>query len=142
LASYEHHIFICTNTRPEGHSRGSCNPDGSAALRERFSGEVKRRNLGATVRANASGCLDQCEHGPTVVVYPQGVWYGGVQLDDVEEIIESHILRGKPVERLQLRAECIHTKNCAHKHRPGHVAEGASSGTSRADGQGGGVRPS
>ena len=118
LAAFIHHLFICTNTRPAGHPRGCCNPDGSAALRERFKDEVKRRNLKATVRANVAGCLDQCEHGPNLVIYPEGVWYGNVQLDDVDEIIESHILRGKPVERLRLAPGCINTKSCAHKPRP------------------------
>ena len=117
LASFAHHIFICTNTRPADHPRGCCNPDGSARLRERFKEEVKRRNLHATVRANAAGCLDQCEHGPTVVVYPEGVWYGGVQLGDVEEILESHIRGGCPVERLRLQPGCINTKCCPHKPR-------------------------
>jgi len=119
LAAFTHHVFICTNTRPAGHPRGCCNPDGSAALRERFKAEVKRRNLKATVRANAAGCLDQCEHGPNVVVYPEGIWYGNVQLGDVSEIIESHILGGKTVERLRLAPGCINTKACAHKPRPG-----------------------
>src|SRR5678815_2981151 len=107
MPAFQRHLFICTNTRPAGHPRGCCNPDGAAALRERFKAEVKRRSLQATVRANAAGCLDQCEHGPNVVVYPEGVWYGNVQLSDVEEIIESHILGGTPVARLQLPPGCI-----------------------------------
>ncbi|MBI4605465.1 MAG: (2Fe-2S) ferredoxin domain-containing protein, partial [Planctomycetes bacterium] len=90
MAAFRHHIFICTNTRAPGHPRGCCNPDGTARLRERFKSEVKRRDLSATVRANAAGCLDQCEHGPNVVVYPEGIWYGNVQLEDVDEILESH----------------------------------------------------
>lgn len=67
------------------------------------------------VRANRSGCLDQCEHGPTVVVYPEGVWYGGVKPEDVVEIIESHVVKGQPVDRLMLAEECINTDACAHK---------------------------
>src|SRR5262245_30968 len=121
MGSFRHHLFICTNTRPAGHPRGSCNPDGSAALRERFKSEVKRRNLKGTVRANAAGCLDQCEHGPNVVVYPEGVWYGGVQLTDVDEIIESHLIGGRPVERLRLAEGCINAKTCPHR---GSGAEG------------------
>jgi (2Fe-2S) ferredoxin len=62
-----------------------------------------------------SGCLDQCEHGPTVVVYPDGVWYGRVTPDDVEEIIDSHIVNGKPVERLLIPDECLNTSSCAHR---------------------------
>jgi len=62
-----------------------------------------------------SGCLDQCEHGPTVVVYPDAVWYGRVTANDVEEIIESHIVNGKPVERLMLPEECINASSCPHR---------------------------
>ena len=119
MASFTDHVFICTNTRPLGHPRGCCNADGTAALRERFKEEVARRSLKASVRANSAGCLDQCEHGPTVVVYPEGVWYGFVQLGDVAEIVETHLVGGKPVERLRLRNECINTKSCAHKPRAG-----------------------
>jgi (2Fe-2S) ferredoxin len=117
MASFRHHLFICTNTRPAGHPRGCCNPDGSALLRERFKSEVKRRNLKGSVRANAAGCLDQCEHGPNVVVYPEGVWYGGVRLEDVDEIIESHLIGGKPVERLRIAEGCINAKTCPHRLR-------------------------
>jgi (2Fe-2S) ferredoxin len=62
-----------------------------------------------------SGCLDQCEHGPTVVVYPDAVWYGGVTPNDVDEIIESHIVNGKPVERLMLAEDCINASSCPHR---------------------------
>ncbi len=65
--------------------------------------EIKLRGLRGEVRANQSGCLDACSFGPSVVVYPEGVWYGGVSVDDVPEIIESHIINGKPVERLRIR---------------------------------------
>lgn len=102
MPAYTHHIFICTNTRDPDHPRGCCNPDGSAHLRERFKAAVKKRGLGAVVRANAAGCLDQCEHGVTIVVYPEAVWYGHVTLADVDEIFQSHVLEGKPVERLRL----------------------------------------
>lgn len=124
MAAFTHHVFICTNTRPPDHPRGCCNADGTAALRERFKEEVARRNLKATVRANAAGCLDQCEHGPTVVVYPEGVWYGGVHPEDVAEIVDSHLRGGRPVERLRLKAECINTRACEHK--PRRSAPGAS----------------
>lgn len=69
------------------------------------------------MRANKAGCLEQCEHGPTVVVYPEAVWYGGVRLDDVEEIVSSHIVGGKPVARLMIADECLNTQTCLHKPR-------------------------
>jgi (2Fe-2S) ferredoxin len=61
---------------------------------------LAERGIRETVRANKAGCLDQCEIGPTVVVYPEAVWYGHVTPADVDEIIESHIIGGQPVERL------------------------------------------
>ena len=65
--------------------------------------EIKQRGLRGTVRANQSGCLDACEFGPSVVVYPEGIWYGRVTPEDVPEILESHLIGGKPVERLRIK---------------------------------------
>lgn len=99
------HIFICCNTRQPGHRRGCCNPDSSDALRNCFKAELKRRNLGALVRANVAGCLDQCELGPTVVIYPQQIWYGGVRCEDVPRIVEETIIGGRVIEDLRIPAE-------------------------------------
>jgi (2Fe-2S) ferredoxin len=115
MGKYERHIFICTNQREPGSPRGCCDPGGKAELQGLFKQRVKELGLQARVRANKSGCLDQCEHGPTVVVYPEQVWYGRVTKDDVNEIMERHILGGKAVERLVLPEECIHTPVCPHK---------------------------
>jgi len=76
---------------------------------------TKQRGLEGRVRINTAGCLDQCEHGVTVVVYPEAVWYGFVTAADVSEIVESHLLGGKPVERLRLPPECINTQRCRHR---------------------------
>ncbi len=101
MAKFEKHIFICTNQRPDGNPRGCCNPSGAAELHGAFKAKLAERGIpNSRVRANKSGCLDQCEVGPTVVVYPDAVWYGGVTPADVDEIIDSHILGGRPVERL------------------------------------------
>jgi (2Fe-2S) ferredoxin len=67
------------------------------------------------VRINKSGCLDQCEHGPVVVVYPEAVWYGNVQPADAAEIVEEHLVGGRPVARLRMLDECLNTKGCAHR---------------------------
>jgi len=80
-----------------------------------FKEKLAARGLKGKVRANQSGCLDQCEHGPNLVVYPEAVWYGGVTLADVEEIVASHIVGGKPVERLRMRESCINTASCEHR---------------------------
>lgn len=100
---YTRHIFICTNRRPDGVPRGCCASKGAEEVRSRFKAELSKRVYGCDVRANASGCLDACENGVSVVVYPDNVWYRGVTPDDVPEIIEEHIIGGRPVERLRLR---------------------------------------
>ena len=97
---YTHHIFVCENLRDDTDERGSCTKRGSAGIRPLMKKEIKQRGLRASARANQSGCLDACEYGPVVVIYPEGIWYGGVTPEDVPEIIESHVQNGKPVERL------------------------------------------
>ena len=99
MPPFDKHLFICCNTREPGHSRGCCNPDGSDALHKAFKKALAERGV-KRVRANKSGCLDQCEKGPSVVVYPDAVWYGKVTEADVNEIVEQHILGGRPVTRL------------------------------------------
>src|SRR5512136_3023708 len=100
---FEHHVFVCENRRPDGSPKGCCASKGGSAVREALKAEVARRGLKGSVRANAAGCLDACERGVAVVVYPEGVWYGGVTVDDVPEIVERHLIGGQPVERLRLR---------------------------------------
>lgn len=107
---FTHHIFVCCNQRAPGHSRGCCNPEGSGALRDYFKAELSKRQLGPLVRANQAGCLDQCELGPTVVIYPQQIWYGGVRLEDVPRIIEETIVGGRVLEDLLIPAEKLNTK--------------------------------
>lgn len=110
MARFTSHIFVCCNRRETGHPRGCCNPDGSDRLRNCFKAEVARRGLAPSVRANVAGCLDQCELGPTVVIYPQGIWYGHVQLEDVPRIIEETVLGGRVLEDLLLPDDWLNTK--------------------------------
>ncbi len=115
MPKFKYHIFVCGNTRQSGHPRGCCDPEGNEELRALFKAEVKKRRLRGQVRANRSGCLDQCEHGPCVVVYPEAVWYGGVTRQDVFPILEEHIIGGRPVERLRIADECINNFDCPHR---------------------------
>lgn len=117
MAPFERHVFVCTNERPEGHPRGCCGAAAGEALQQAFKQALAMHGLGRTVRANKAGCLDQCEHGPTVVIYPDGVWYGGVTEADVAEIVDTHLAGGVPVERLRLADGCVNTGTCAHKPR-------------------------
>lgn len=115
MAGFERHVFVCTNVRADGHPRGCCGAKDGAAIRERLKHLVAGKRLPPRVRINAAGCLDQCEHGVTIVVYPEGVWYGFVRPADVDEIVESHLVGGRPVERLRLADACINTDRCCHR---------------------------
>ena len=98
------HFFVCTNARPEGHPLPSCGRRGSGLVYEAFTQELARRGFPPGLKATQSGCLTPCQHGPTVVVYPDGVWYAGVSPDDVPELLEAH-LKGETVGRLELPEE-------------------------------------
>ncbi len=104
MSYYERHLFFCTNDRGEGVQRPSCNRCGSAMFRAYAKEKVKKLGLAGEgkVRVNAAGCLDRCEEGPVCVVYPEGVWYTYVDEFDIDEIIESHVVGGEPVERLKI----------------------------------------
>jgi (2Fe-2S) ferredoxin len=112
---FEHHIFICTNERDATASRPSCLPQGSKKLKSAFKDAIKDAGLKHHVRANESGCLDQCEHGPVVVIYPEAVWYGNVHPRDVAQIVQEHLVEGRPVERLRLPESCVNSEHCPHR---------------------------
>ncbi len=114
MPGFERHMFICTNQR-DIDARTSCGHKNSRALKDAFKDAVKAAGLKGRVRAQESGCLDQCEHGPTVVVYPEGVWYGFVQLSDVQQIVDEHLVGGKPVERLRIADSCLNNSQCPHQ---------------------------
>jgi (2Fe-2S) ferredoxin len=115
MPAFERHVFVCTNTRAEGHIRGCCSAKDSNGIRERLKELASQRGLKGRVRINSAGCLDQCEHGVTIVVYPEAIWYGFVKMADVDEILDSHLIGGKPVERLRLPPGCINTERCQHR---------------------------
>ncbi len=101
---YRIHVFCCTNVRPAGHPRGCCSEKGSVRLRNYMKARAKELGLDG-VRVNASGCLDRCELGPTVVIYPEGVWYSCPTPADVDEILERHLIEGGRVTRLMLHPD-------------------------------------
>ena len=115
MPPFERHVFVCLNSRPAGAPRPSCTRDGKSELHARLSQLVKEAGLQGRVRINKSGCLDQCEHGPTVVVYPEAVWYGSVRPEDAEEIVREHLIGGRPVERLRIADECLNAKVCPQR---------------------------
>ena len=103
MKRYSKHIFVCENKRTDGHPRGCCADKGSLEVRQIFKKRLKELGLNTEVRANAAGCLDACEYGVTVVIYPEQIWYGGVTENDVEEIIQKHIINNNPVKRLLIK---------------------------------------
>jgi len=99
---YRVHVFCCTNERPAGHPRGCCKEKGSEKLRNYMKARAKELGLN-DVGINAAGCLDRCELGPTMVIYPEGVWYVCPTREDVDEVLEKHLVQGGRVERLMLQ---------------------------------------
>jgi (2Fe-2S) ferredoxin len=99
---YRHHVFVCQNRRDDG--RRCCADFGSTDIRAYA--KEKLKTLGAhgrgKVRINQCGCLDRCEEGPVMVVYPDETWYTYVDREDVDEIIDQHLLNGRVVERLKI----------------------------------------
>ena len=104
MSYYQKHIFFCVNDRGAGAERPSCNRCGSSALRDYAKARIKELGLAGEgkIRVNQAGCLDRCETGPVCVVYPEGTWYTYVDEDDVDEIIDSHLVEGRSVERLKI----------------------------------------
>ena len=94
------HVFVCTQSRPPRHPRGSCGESGARDLWEAFINELEARQLFNQVALTNTGCLGPCNTGANVVVYPESVMYGNVKPADVSEIFESHLVNGSPVERL------------------------------------------
>ncbi len=105
MSRFEKHIFICTNERPPDNPKGCCAAKNSHEIVACFKEELHQRGLKDKMRANKAGCLDLCELGPTVVVYPEGVWYQHVTPGDVPEIVAAHLLGNRPVERLRVTDE-------------------------------------
>jgi len=99
---YEAHVFCCTNRRQAGHPRGSCADKGSEDLRDYMKNRARELGL-KKVRINSAGCLDRCELGPSVVIYPEGVWYSAPTRQDIDEILQKHLVEGGRVERLMLQ---------------------------------------
>ena len=98
---YRAHVFCCTNERPAGHPRGCCKGKGSERLRNYMKARAKELGL-SDVRINSAGCLDRCELGPSVVIYPEGVWYSVRTPADMDEILTVHLIAGGRVERLMM----------------------------------------
>jgi (2Fe-2S) ferredoxin len=100
---FKQHVFFCMNARDDG--RPCCSDHNAQAAQEHAKRRIKQLDMNGQgkIRINKAGCLDRCEQGPVLVVYPQGTWYTYVDNQDIDEIIDVHLVGGKIVERLQIR---------------------------------------
>jgi (2Fe-2S) ferredoxin len=101
---YSAHVFVCANERPAGHPRGCCKAKGSEKLRDYMKARAKELGI-KSARINTAGCLDRCELGPAMVIYPEGVWYSPKSREDIDEILTVHLVGGGRVTRLMLKPE-------------------------------------
>lgn len=104
MSHFKYHVFFCTNQRAPGEM--CCNHHDAQAMRDYAKARVKQ--LGAAipgkVRINSAGCLDRCERGPVIVIYPEAVWYTYIDREDIDEIVDSHLGQGRVVDRLLINA--------------------------------------
>jgi (2Fe-2S) ferredoxin len=102
MSYYQHHVFFCVNQRQNGEQ--CCNGAGAQELRDYAKKRVKELGLSGSgkARINNAGCMDRCKEGPVIAVYPQGVWYSYVDKDDIDEIINEHLVHDRVVERLKI----------------------------------------
>jgi len=98
----KYHIFVCTSARLNGQQKGFCASKDAVGIINNFIMEIQDRELEDEVMITSTGCLGICAKGPIVMVYPEGVWYGGVTPEDVERIMDEHIEEGNAVEELMI----------------------------------------
>lgn len=126
MSKFTHHIFICGKCKPSKKFRDGRSHD-SGKLKSALKKEIKRLGLKAQVRANDAGCLDQCDDGQVVVIYPQAIWYGGVAVEDADRIIHETILEGRILEDLQIPSEKLRCGKAAMQADSRSTAENPSS---------------
>ena len=102
MSHYKYHVFFCLNEREDGSA--CCGRHDAAGMQQHAKDRIKALGLNGAgkVRINKAGCMDRCDEGPCIAVYPEGVWYTYVDRADVDEIIEEHLVHGRIVERLRI----------------------------------------
>ena len=125
MSRFRCHLFVCTNQRKPDDPRGSCTARGSAAVLDALKSKAKAAGLKGQVRVNSAGCLDACEHGVSIVVYPQGAWYAKVTPEDADEIVERTLKRGEIIERLLQPGAGAPLDRATGDHAPNTPSPGA-----------------
>ncbi|MCO6432984.1 (2Fe-2S) ferredoxin domain-containing protein [Nitrosomonas nitrosa] len=102
MAYYQRHVFFCINQRENGEA--CCNDHDAQAMRDYAKERIKALNMSGKgkIRINNAGCLDRCSEGPVIVIYPDDIWYTYVDQEDIDEIIDEHLINGRPVDRLKI----------------------------------------
>jgi len=103
MSYYDKHVFFCTNQREDG--TACCNDHRAQQARDYVKNKVKELNIPKQdnrIRINSAGCMDRCDDGPVIVIYPEGTWYTYIDEQDLDEIIEEHLIHGRIVERLKI----------------------------------------
>lgn len=102
MSYYQKHVFFCVNQRKTGEA--CCNDHNAQAMRDYAKERIKALNLSGKgkIRINNAGCLDRCNEGPVIVIYPEDIWYTYVDQEDIDEIIDEHLINGHIVERLRI----------------------------------------
>ena len=102
MAYYQRHVFFCVNQRENG--KACCNDHNAQAMRDYAKERIKALNMSGKgkIRINNAGCLDRCSEGPVIVIYPDDIWYTYVDQEDIDEIIDEHLINGRPVDRLKI----------------------------------------
>ncbi|KNY30059.1 2Fe-2S ferredoxin [Pseudobacteroides cellulosolvens] len=99
----KYHVFVCSSSRVTGQQKGYCFSKDSVSVIQKFMEEIEEREMGGDILVTNTGCLGICSKGPVVIVYPDGVWYKEVTVDDVSEIVEEHLENGRVVSRLEIK---------------------------------------
>ena len=102
MPGYQRMLFVCLNDRGEEHPRGSCSRAGGDEVLDRLRAGIHERGLKGVVRAVGTRCLGQCAHAPVVACQPEEIWYGKVQGEHVDRLIDRHVLGGEVVTELEL----------------------------------------
>lgn len=100
MTLYRKHVFVCENFRDQSDPRGSCSHKGSREVREKLKEEVEKRGLKTRIRINTAGCLSTCNQGVSMVIYPQAIWYGKINVSDIDEIVERSLVNDEVIDRL------------------------------------------